>query len=155
MKATMEQILQLSESYNARVTFLLFIAMKLEISLKEYLMQEKYGLSVTADNRASANISQLRVIWSFFLSNKENGESLTVETFTKAFKWTKEFMLVLYSWEKHLKGLLNENRKREEGMDTVCLEGQDILKIDLLLSNIQRCIEKFKTMLLLIYCFFS
>lgn len=160
------------EYYNAKINLLYFLLIKLEYSLKEYLLVRlNNGSKPSFQAKSQApELQRMMLIWGIFFelillnqSDHSPPQALNVpELLSKGVKLFEELLVYLQTWWREGQKMFIENQTKnngskvdeEEGKEDTSLPAEELLRVDLLLSNISRCIEKLRLLYIQLYIYY-
>lgn len=152
------------EYYNAKMNLLYFLLIKLEYSLKEYLLVRLSNGSKPSSqaNPQSPELQRMVLIWGIFFDliqlNQNNDSQLqplnVAELLSKSVKLFEELLVYLQTWWREGQKMFIENQtKNNESKEDTSLPAEELVRVDLFLSNISRCIEKLRLLYIQLYIY--
>lgn len=145
-------MVEFGEYFNAKMNLLYFILIKLEFSLREHLIS--IYLKKQLEKLCQTSV---QVIWGIFFNilgkTDKDVEIEASEILTKGTVMVSDLLVYLQSWWKEGQKMFSENQRKEEGKESLPLPAEEMIRVDLMLSNISRCIEKLRQIYLQLYLY--
>jgi hypothetical protein len=158
-KLEYDQLMEFGEYFNAKINLLLFLLMKLETSLESYFFFFAHHHFQQHSSSSSTQERDFLMIWSLFWSiedvNPSNNDYQTIsgDWMDSAARMLSDIFIYFHHWLQQFRKIKQQNQEEQQGHghDHHHPHPFELLKLDILQTNMHRCLLKLQIILCQLY----